>query len=84
MNAIMSRPGAVESHLGDPWKREHFESPALANVDKLSIDRPQEFMSVSDLAQVGLRTQLNDVMRWKPRNVSCIATTNYEVFGNMR
>lgn len=79
MNAIMSRPGTVERHLDDPWKRDHFASPGLANVDKLSVNRPQDFMSVEDLAKVGLKTQLNEVMRWKPRNVSRKATVHCEV-----
>lgn len=66
----MARPAMVDEHLDDPWKREHFKSPALGNVDKLSVQRPQEFMSIHDLAKVGLKTQLDEVMRWKPRNVS--------------
>lgn len=66
----MARTSAVESHLGDPWMRDHFQSPALANVDKLSVNRPQNFMSVQDLAAVGNKTGLGEVMRWKPRNVS--------------
>lgn len=70
MNAIMTKQGAVEKHLDDPWRRDHFESPALQNVDKLSTSRPQDFMSVEDLAKVGMRAQLDKVMRWKPRKVS--------------
>lgn len=70
MNAIMVRMRTVEPHLGDPWKRDHFQSPALANVDKLSVNRPQDFMSVQDLARVGQKIGLDEVMRWKPRNVS--------------
>lgn len=75
MNAIMARPVAVDDHLDDPWKREPFKSPALANVDKLSVHRPQHFMSIHDLAKVGLKTQLDEVMRWKPRNVSTSNST---------
>lgn len=78
MNAIMTRTGTVEDHLGDPWKRDHFQSPALANVDKLSVNRPQNFMSLQELAKVGQKTGLDEVMRWKPRNVSI---TTLHLFG---
>lgn len=70
MNHIMSRPVQVEEHLGDPWMRLPYESPATLNVDKLSMMRPQDFCSVPRLAQIGLRHKLDDVLRWKPRNVS--------------
>lgn len=72
MNGILTRAGAVEQHLGDPWKREPFQSPALANVDKLSVNRPQNHMSIQDLARVGSKTGLEQVLRWKPRNVSTV------------
>lgn len=72
MNGILTRAGAVEEHLGDPWKREPFQSPALANVDKLSVTRPQNHMSIQDLARVGSKTGLEQVLRWKPRNVSTV------------
>lgn len=78
MNAIMTRPMTIEPHLGDPWKRDHFVSPALQNIDKLSVDRPQDLMSVDALARVGMKTQLDQVMRWKPRIVStCCGLSQY-------
>lgn len=70
MNGIMTQPKEVEPFFEDPWHREHFKSPALANVDKLSKQRPQDYMSLQELAKVGLKTQLDQVMRWKPRMVS--------------
>lgn len=70
MNGIMTQPTEVEAFLDDPWKREHFSSPALANVDKLSKQRPQDYMSMQGLGRVGIKTQLDQVMRWKPKNVS--------------
>ncbi|PSR79522.1 ribonuclease-III-like-domain-containing protein, partial [Coniella lustricola] len=79
MNAIMTRPMTVQPHLGDPWKREHFKSPALQNVDKLSVDRPQDLMSVESLARVGLKTQLDQVMRWKPRIPENLKSSGIEV-----
>ncbi|KAF3771312.1 hypothetical protein M406DRAFT_18979, partial [Cryphonectria parasitica EP155] len=57
----------ARKYLDDPWRRDHFESPALRNVDKLSVNRPTDFMSVDELARVGIKTQLDKVMRWKPR-----------------
>lgn len=71
MGGIMTQPNEVHSFYDDPWKREHFRSPALANVDKLSKQRPQDYISLESLAKVGLKMQLDEVMRWKPRNVSC-------------
>ncbi|KAG6355975.1 hypothetical protein INS49_015360 [Diaporthe citri] len=68
MNEIMTSPRVADEYLGDPWKRKHYESPALQNVDKLSMTRPQDMVSVSGLASVGLNNRLNEVMRWKPRN----------------
>lgn len=73
MNGIMTQPKEVEPFFEDPWHREHFKSPALANVDKLSKQRPQDYMSLQGLAQVGLKTQLDQVMRWKPRMVSSVS-----------
>lgn len=70
MNAIMARTNRVEDHIGDPWKREHFQSPALTNVDKLTVTRPQDFMTVADVAAVAKKIGLDEVTRWKPRNVS--------------
>lgn len=72
MNNILTRAEAVEEHLGDPWKREPFQSPALANVDKLSVNRPQDHMSIQELARVGTKMGLDQVVRWKPRNVSTV------------
>lgn len=71
MNEIMTSPRVADEYLGDPWQRKHYESPALQNVDKLSMTRPQDIISLSGLAHVGLSNRLNEVMRWKPRNVSC-------------
>lgn len=73
MNGIMTQPKEVEPFFQDPWHREHFRSPALANVDKLSKQRPQDYISLEGLARVGIKTQLDQVMRWKPRNVSLYA-----------
>lgn len=71
MNEIMTSSHiSREQQLADPWNRKHFESPALQNVDKLSTTRPQDIMSVSDLAAVAISSKLNEVVRWKPRNVS--------------
>lgn len=70
MNEIMTSTRVAEEYLGDPWKRKHYDSPALQNVDKLSVTRPQDIVSLSGLASVGLNNRLNEVMRWKPRNVS--------------
>lgn len=70
MNEIMTSPRVADDYLGDPWKRKHYDSPALQNVDKLSMTRPQDIISLSGLASVGLNNRLNEVMRWKPRNVS--------------
>lgn len=66
----MTSPGVPDDHLGDPWKRQHYDSPALQNVDKLSITRPQDTVTLSGLASLALNSRLNEVMRWKPRNVS--------------
>lgn len=66
----MARQVQVEEKLGDPWLRQHHTSPAVDNVDKLSMLRPQDFCSVPRLAEIGLRHRLDEVIRWKPRNVS--------------
>lgn len=70
MNHIMSRPIQVGEHIGDPWMRQPYTTPASMNVDKLSMLRPQDYCSVPTLAQIGLRHRLDAVLRWKPRNVS--------------
>lgn len=72
MNGIMTSPTVVEPYFDDPWKREHFRSPALDNVDKLSKHRPADYATIHGLAQVGFKTQLDKVMRWKPRTVSTL------------
>lgn len=69
MNEIMTSSHISENQqLADPWNRKHFESPALQNVDKLSTTRPQDIMSVSNLAAFAINVRLNEVVRWKPRN----------------
>lgn len=70
MNHIMTRPVEFDEHIGDPWMRQPYQTPATQNVDKLSVFRPQDFCSVQRMAQIGLRHRLDDVLRWKPRNVS--------------
>lgn len=65
----MAEPGKVEPHYKDPWKREAFRSPALENVDKLSITRPGEYLPVSAIARVGLSERVDQIMRWKPKDV---------------
>lgn len=75
MNEIMTSSHISEDQqLADPWNRKHFESPALQNVDKLSTTRPQDIMSVKNLADVAINARLNEVVRWKPRNVSTANT----------
>lgn len=75
MNEIMTSSHISENQqLADPWNRKHFESPALENVDKLSTTRPQDIMSVSNLAAFAINVRLNEVVRWKPRNVSTLIT----------
>ncbi|KAJ4418479.1 hypothetical protein N0V82_005559 [Gnomoniopsis sp. IMI 355080] len=79
MNGIMTQPNEVEPFFQDPWYREHFRSPALANVDKLSKQRPHDYVSIEGLAKVGLRTQLDQVMRWKPKNTSNLSESGIDV-----
>lgn len=73
MHRIMSSTKQVEPYFKDPWNRQHFESPALENVDKLTLKRPAGYMPIISLAQLGLSLQLDKVMRWKPRVVSRVA-----------
>lgn len=70
VNEILTSSHISENQLADPWKRKPFESPALQNVDKLSMTRPQDIMSIENLAAVAINAKLNEVVRWKPRNVS--------------
>ncbi|CAN8096220.1 unnamed protein product [Discula destructiva] len=79
MNGIMTAPIHVERILDDRWKRQPFRSPALANVDKLSKQRPADYMSIHSLAQVGIKTQLDQVMRWKPRVPSDLGFSGIDV-----
>lgn len=90
MNEIMTSPRAPDDYLNDPWRRKHYESPALQNVDKLSMNRPQDIVSLSGLAHVGLSNGLNEVMRWKPKNPdnlkgsgleSVLATSIFAIIG---
>ncbi|KAK7740922.1 hypothetical protein SLS53_004985 [Cytospora paraplurivora] len=68
VNEILTSSHISENQLADPWKRKPFESPALQNVDKLSMTRPQDIMSIENLAAVAINAKLNEVVRWKPRN----------------
>lgn len=70
MNEIMTSHLPVEDCLDDPWKRKHFRSPALTNVDKLSAQRPARYVTIKALAKLGYKSGLTEVVRWKPRNVS--------------
>lgn len=88
----MTSPRAPDDHMGDPWMRKHYESPALQNVDKLSVARPQDIITLSGLANIGLSNRLHEVMRWKPRNPdnlkgsgmeSVIATSIFAIIGAM-
>lgn len=53
----------------DPFGREPFQHPALANIDKLSMRQPRDVVSKSKLARLAMDVGLPEVVRWKPRMV---------------
>lgn len=73
MRSVVSSPvdsPAPAAPLTDPYEREPFSHPALANIDKLAAKQPQDIISKEKLAKLGLESGLHEVTRWKPRVVS--------------
>lgn len=70
MNHIMASPGNPSTEVEDPYDRKPYNSPALNNVDKLSIASPQDLLTKEKMASIGLEFRLHEVTRWKPRVVS--------------
>lgn len=73
MRSVVSSPidpSAPAASLADPYDRQPFSHPALANIDKLAAKQPQDIISKERLAKLGLDTGLHEVTRWKPRVVS--------------
>jgi large subunit ribosomal protein L15 len=60
---------ALDSPAQDPFGREPFQHPALANVDKLSARQPRHIASQDRLANLAIDVGLPEVVRWKPRMV---------------
>lgn len=69
---VMPALGAQDSPIQDPFNREPFQHPALANVDKLSSRQPQDMVQKDKMAKLAIDVGLAEVIRWKPRMV-CLA-----------
>ncbi|TPX13496.1 uncharacterized protein E0L32_005967 [Thyridium curvatum] len=65
--SILASPATADAKLEDPYGREPFEHPALANVDKLAVHQPQDLVSKEKLSQLAADVGLHSVLRWKPR-----------------
>lgn len=66
----MVTPGSMEASPNpDPFGREPFRHPAVANIDKLNTTQPQDIVSKEKLAKLALEVGLLEVIRWKPRMV---------------
>ncbi|KXX75563.1 Ribonuclease 3 [Madurella mycetomatis] len=59
--------GQAEQTIEDPFGREPFQHPALANVDKLNTRLPQDIAQKEKLAKLAIDIGLPEVIRWKPR-----------------
>ncbi|KAL2262649.1 hypothetical protein VTK26DRAFT_574 [Humicola hyalothermophila] len=66
--SIMVRPAPAQATPDpDPFGREPFRHPALANLDKLNVTQPQDLVSKEKLAKLAIDVGLLEVIRWKPR-----------------
>ncbi|KAK4130362.1 hypothetical protein BT67DRAFT_445726 [Trichocladium antarcticum] len=64
---VMPALGAQDSPIQDPFNREPFQHPALANADKLSSRQPQDMVQKDKMAKLAIDVGLAEVIRWKPR-----------------
>ena len=54
-----------------PGSRKPFYDHKLAPVDNLSLQNPRDFLDKEKMYKLAEATGLIDVLRWKPRLVSC-------------
>jgi large subunit ribosomal protein L15 len=64
---VMPALAAQDSSIQDPFGREPFQHPALANVDKLNSRQPQDMVQKDKMAKLAMEVGLAEVIRWKPR-----------------
>ncbi|KAL2019165.1 hypothetical protein VTK56DRAFT_10037 [Thermocarpiscus australiensis] len=64
---LVTPASAPQSSPEDPFGRQSFQHPALANVDKLNTRQPQDIVSKEKLAKLAIDVGLPEVVRWKPR-----------------
>jgi large subunit ribosomal protein L15 len=77
MRSILVSPATAAEHpIEDPFGREPFQHPALANIDKLNIRQPQDIAQKEKLAKLAIDIGLPEVIRWKPRLV-CVLSSPY-------
>ena len=76
---VMPALAAQDSSIQDPFGREPFQHPALANVDKLNSRQPQDMVQKDKMAKLAMEVGLAEVIRWKPRMV-CLGDTALPAF----
>lgn len=53
-------------------RRQPFEHQALEAVDRLSTLHPEDVFDLKKLGRLAVETGISEVVRWKPRKVSCV------------
>ncbi|KAH8652309.1 ribonuclease-III-like-domain-containing protein [Xylariales sp. PMI_506] len=77
MQSILAEPvaegaaGAASNIMEDPFgdRRQPFENRALDSTDNLCTTQPNDIFDHKKLHKLAVETGINEVMRWKPRNV---------------
>ena len=69
--SIVTTPILDQKDIEDSHGREPFRHPAISNVDKLSYRQPSDTLDRDRITQLAIEVGLPEVVRWKPRLVSC-------------
>lgn len=64
--------------LNDPHGREPFEHPATTNIETLLGNAKSFFTHHRQIARVAEEYEIPSVVRWQPKNVSCVRNIFFE------
>lgn len=67
---VRDTPSAQTIPEKDSYDRTPFQHPALEGLESLTDDARSHVVSKKQLAQLGQKYGLQDVVRWEPKNVS--------------
>ena len=76
LSLVQDTPNHPVNLPEDPFGREPFQHPALEGLEDLTHEARSPVINKEQLAELGQKYGLQNVMRWSPKNVREIDSTS--------